>query len=114
MKKLLLFLTIAAVSAGSIKAVTETEVINAKFDAKTAKMVRYAFDSLLVATIAGTAVACTGPMAICTAATTNSLLYVAGLCNIATRIGEIQANTRFSKLLTDFIKSKQETETQAA
>ena len=102
MKKLILSLIVAVSVAGSVKAVTETELITAKNNAESAKMVRYVFDTLLVATIAGTAVACTGPMAICTAATTNSLLYVAGICNMATRIGEMQAKTRFNRLVTDF------------
>jgi|GEM_PF-2733050 len=98
MKKLLLLLTIAAVSAGSIKAVTQTELINAKCDAKLAKIARYGFDCAFVGAVAFTAGFCTGPAGLCTVAAGNSWIWAIGMGNMLMRYNELELKNHFSKL----------------
>jgi len=113
MKKFILSLSIVAVT-GLIQATDgpkaallieanklnkELELINAKCDAKIAKLTRYAFDCLFIGTVALTATVCTGPAALCAATTANSAVMMAGITNLMTRLRELEAKRHYSNLL---------------
>ena len=101
MKKFILSLIVAVSATGFINAGNELDIINAKYDAKVAKIQRYVFDTAFISSVAISAGICTGPAGLCTAATASSLVWAASLFNIAARIRELDTKNKCSKLLLE-------------